>query len=54
MNDEIRMANSKRAFGSQASCLTGPTRFQRVAVSGRSINKMLVGRDRLEAFPPVL
>jgi hypothetical protein len=49
MNDEIRVMS-----GSQASCLTGPTCFQRVTALRVSTSKMLVGRDRLDACPPSL
>ena len=62
MNDEApafallrrgrRMTNA--AFGSQASCLTRPTRLQRVASTARATSKMLVGRDKLEAYHPTL
>jgi hypothetical protein len=48
------MRNDDVTFGSQAACLTRPTRSQRVAAGERSTSKMLVGRDRLEAYPPVL
>ena len=53
-NEEAGMTNDGGLFGSQASCLTRRTRFQRVAVSERSTSKVLVGPDRLEAYPPVL